>query len=234
MSAHEDNAEGAAMDATEAPDGNGTGAVSASEGPLPLASPAMADSYTPEQREKAAEEAMKRGMAPVKLEYLQPRAPKPVERVAVTTGGEAFNKSKKQQRKVRHTHHHDLARLSCKLLLGLLTSNRDGMFFSSDFGVLAVVDGCREPINNAAALPHPDLFVSCPQDFKDAKLLELCHSFVQNKCIHGEKCKFSHDAAAYARQKQPDVPGQCPFASLERCPYGGEAMQKPCSRHITH
>lgn len=63
------------------------------------------EGYSPEQRAKAAADAIARGVAPVKLEHLQPKMSRSVEKVvvsAVAAGGEASNKSRRQQRKVSH------------------------------------------------------------------------------------------------------------------------------------
>lgn len=35
----------------------------------------------------------------------------------------------------------------------------------------------------------------------------------------GESCKYNHDVDAYLEQKEPDLPGECPFASKDVCPY---------------
>jgi len=49
----------------------------------------------------------------------------------------------------------------------------------------------------------------------------LCNAFAKGICTFGEKCRFSHDAAAYLRNKQEDLPGLCPFVHAKgACPHG--------------
>jgi tRNA-dihydrouridine synthase 3 len=49
----------------------------------------------------------------------------------------------------------------------------------------------------------------------------LCNAFAKGICTFGEKCRFSHDASAYLKNKQPDLPGKCPFVFAKgKCPHG--------------
>ena len=49
----------------------------------------------------------------------------------------------------------------------------------------------------------------------------LCNAFAKGICTFGEKCRFSHDAAAYLKSKQGDLPGKCPFLHAKgACPHG--------------
>jgi tRNA-dihydrouridine synthase 3 len=56
----------------------------------------------------------------------------------------------------------------------------------------------------------------------DAKRNAVCNSFLKGRCLYAERCKFSHDLELYLAQKQPDLPGECPFgaASTNICPHG--------------
>ena len=49
----------------------------------------------------------------------------------------------------------------------------------------------------------------------------LCNAFAKGICTFGEKCRFSHDASAYLKSKQGDLPGKCPFVHAKgACPHG--------------
>lgn len=52
--------------------------------------------------------------------------------------------------------------------------------------------------------------------------LGLCNNVVRSgdpsACPYGDKCKYSHDIAAYRASKPVDLPGRCPFA--HPCPFG--------------
>lgn len=63
---------------------------------------------------------------------------------------------------------------------------------------------------------------------------ELCTSYTQSRCVHGDNCRFSHDVTAYLAQKGPDLPGQCPFSAAETCPYGELLLFMQLRRCQTH
>lgn len=73
-----------------------------------------------------------------------------------------------------------------------------------------------------AAAAHPSLWsTSLPeQERANQKQNDLCINFVQGKCIHAERCRYSHDVEAYLGSKPADLPGSCPFASQTPCPFG--------------
>ena len=49
----------------------------------------------------------------------------------------------------------------------------------------------------------------------------LCNAFAKGICTFGDKCRFSHDAATYLKNKQGDLPGVCPFVNAKgACPHG--------------
>lgn len=50
-------------------------------------------------------------------------------------------------------------------------------------------------------------------------VFSLCINFLAGKCEF-ERCRFSHDVEAFLKQKPKDLPGQCPFSSSARCPFG--------------
>lgn len=56
--------------------------------------------------------------------------------------------------------------------------------------------------------------------FEKSKQAGLCNNFIHGKCHYGDRCKYSHDTSAYLANKQPDLPGRCPFSLLDLCPYG--------------
>jgi tRNA-dihydrouridine synthase 3 len=51
---------------------------------------------------------------------------------------------------------------------------------------------------------------------------QLCHAFVAGRCMfEADKCRWSHDTAAYIAAKPADLPGVCPFRCTgAACPYG--------------
>jgi tRNA-dihydrouridine synthase 3 len=69
----------------------------------------------------------------------------------------------------------------------------------------------------AADSPHPP---ARSQELLQQRGNELCVNFAAGRCQYGDRCKFNHDVGAYLRTKPPDLPGTCPFACLDACPYG--------------
>jgi len=57
----------------------------------------------------------------------------------------------------------------------------------------------------------------------------LCFHFTRSNCSFGDRCKFSHDMLKYLGHRPPDLPGRCPFESLQECPY-----QVTCRWASTH
>ena len=67
------------------------------------------------------------------------------------------------------------------------------------------------------------------QDRKAAKRIDLCNSLVHGKCHWGEKCRYSHDVEAYLQGKPADLPGRCPFSSLDECPFSKKSQ---CMKNV--
>lgn len=68
---------------------------------------------------------------------------------------------------------------------------------------------------------------ACPllQERHAQKGLEICNRSLQGQCMLGDKCHFSHDMAAYLKQKPADLPGRCPFSSDPApCPFGASCI----------
>eukprot|EP00884_Botryococcus_braunii_P009247 jgi/Botrbrau1/18323/Bobra.0179s0051.1 len=55
---------------------------------------------------------------------------------------------------------------------------------------------------------------------KEKAATDLCFSYAVGSCHYGERCKFSHDVAAYVAARPPDLPGSCPNSCLPSCPFG--------------
>ena len=61
----------------------------------------------------------------------------------------------------------------------------------------------------------------------------LCHSLLRgDACPFGDKCRFSHDVAAFLQRKGPELPGQCPFMSTGACAFGASHPHK--LPHVSH
>ena len=58
------------------------------------------------------------------------------------------------------------------------------------------------------------------QEAREKRGTSICHRFIKGTCLYGDKCKFSHDVAAYLSAKPADLPGPCPFTASPECPYG--------------
>jgi len=48
----------------------------------------------------------------------------------------------------------------------------------------------------------------------------LCLNYVNGSCRFGDKCNRNHDVAAFLAQKEPELPGHCPFEVTGKCNYG--------------
>jgi len=49
----------------------------------------------------------------------------------------------------------------------------------------------------------------------------FCTLYARGKCVHAEKCKFSHDVEQFRASKPEDLPGTCPYVvDGKSCPYG--------------
>ncbi len=53
----------------------------------------------------------------------------------------------------------------------------------------------------------------------------LCSHFAAGRCTFGVDCRFSHDVTGYLDTRPADLPGPCPFDSLDACPYGERAKR---------
>lgn len=58
------------------------------------------------------------------------------------------------------------------------------------------------------------------QEAREKRATAICNRFIKGTCPFGDKCKFSHDVAAYVNNKPADMPGQCPFTAYPECPFG--------------
>lgn len=60
----------------------------------------------------------------------------------------------------------------------------------------------------------------------------LCLSFIHGTCKFGDTCRRNHDVTAFLAQKEPELPGRCPFESTGNCNYG--VTCRWLSKHKTH
>lgn len=57
------------------------------------------------------------------------------------------------------------------------------------------------------------------QERKRAKQAQMCFHYIKDTCTFGDECRYSHDLSDYVKAKPADLPGECPFSSLEKCPF---------------
>uniref|UniRef100_A0A7S3VPV2 tRNA-dihydrouridine(47) synthase [NAD(P)(+)] n=1 Tax=Dunaliella tertiolecta TaxID=3047 RepID=A0A7S3VPV2_DUNTE len=102
----------------------------------------------------------------------------------------------------------------------------------------------RAADEQAAPAPAPPAVEVKPkqskrQQKKEAKSHKpMCHNFLVGRCNLGDSCRFGHDLEGFVKAKGPDLVGQCPFSSMESCPYGigcrflgSHASQDPLQEH---
>ncbi|KAF5842759.1 hypothetical protein DUNSADRAFT_5131 [Dunaliella salina] len=82
-----------------------------------------------------------------------------------------------------------------------------------------------ESVAGQQAAPAPAAEVkpkqSKRQQRKEAKSHKpICHNFLVGRCSSGDGCQYVHDLEGFVKAKGADLPGRCPFSSMESCPYG--------------
>lgn len=63
-------------------------------------------------------------------------------------------------------------------------------------------------------------------------VVNICHNFLIGSCEYNSNCRFSHDVAAFLKQKPKELPGRCIFSAAPICPYG-DFCPDPCPEALS-
>ena len=164
----------------------------------------------------SAAELVGKGIAPVKREYWKPPASR--QEVAAVGSSEAAataapleRKSKRQAKRVSTKRAVHLLLLQTLLLCCCCCC----CCFGQPEATAAIDCGLRKPFTQERETG-----------------VNLCINFLAGNCEFDKDCRFSHDIQAYLAQKPRELPGQCPFSTAVRCPYGTHPHYKPLATQL--